>query len=1438
MAIYNASLLISASNATYFTNVTGGIAAVAVRSLNDSWISSSALLSGSNTFVGNQIISGNVDINGTITASLQTGYLYVGDSSGKTQAVATSSIITNIATGSFATTGSNTFYGNQIISGNVLPLVDGQGDLGTDTYKWNQVVVNGQLKGSSLNTTGRGAVGTLRVGDETFPLSFLSDREIVGDGTGANTHMYYGTSSADVTALREIVYTQSGSNADFGNVSASFNTRIDNLSGITGSFATTGSNTFTGNQYIYSTSGATPLVISSSAYYGIQLQNQGIQIQGSGGPRIQFPNKAWLNGNENDEFQFTADTDDPLTRGLDFYLYGSGSRNMRFRNNSGPGASIQFSSTSGSITFQANNNNMSFNAGGFIEISGSQTNINGLRYPQTDGTSGQAIITNGSGILSFGNVSINTGSFATTGSNTFTGNQTISTTGNSILNLIAQPGFQTNVEFQSENSNFEAYGDFNINNHGQFGGSGSIDILVKDNHLVLAADQGIRMGVTNGIGNAIDGSGFVTINVPSGSQQFQLTGSLVVSNTLTASLQEGYAWVGGAGNISTLVATSSFGGGGVSGSFATLGSNTFTGSQTILNAPLNLTNTGSAFFTMYSPSQNNILLQSPNTVFTTYGDFNFNNNGGMGGSGSLVFTAASNSVQITGDNGTLIQGLKYPTTDGTNGQVITTNGSGVLSFTTISGGATGSYATLGANTFTGSQTISASNGALTFSQTGSSAGGIQFPNSKIYQNNFLNFEANGVGVDFSVAGTNPSTNINFRNTSTSGQIQFTTDSSSISLRAATSVTISGSSVNIYGSGGGGITNRGVVSIGQTIGTSVGENYLLGYSGSLVLSNNSSTPTYAGLSHITASNPNTNTNLIFKVNNNTGTTITSGSANIFTNPATPTTGYIRYVGFNNNLYLNNQNGVSTQITSSAASVSGVRPTMNNNIFNGTGNFTINQANNPGSHTYSHNIIGGVGNQTINALAFTGSLNLLSNIVAGGSITANPASASTAEIASGLSGSGTLTMNNNGIFGGGITSTSPRILGVAQTQATSNNVIAGTSVTVTNISSSFAVAASQNITNNTMAYSNAAASAIHTSAGNMSTSYGGVSINAIGSAVGYTQNVSLGSMTIINNSFSGSAGGGLMSANRNLFQGQQHSYITTGSTDAGGDVVNMSDNSILGKQNTIFINSTGAGAYNSFNGNVVGGYNLIVTGSNSFALQEGGGAYFGRYNANDGVRNRTGQNVFLVGTGNATTRKTGFLIDSGSNSFFEGSLNVSGATTLNGNTSLTGSLTISSSNSIDLQVIGTAQVSSSVGYTTISSNNFTQLDNTNSVTNNLNTYGFSTIFGTGGNAFSELGFTNNGASYGISGWNGPSIYINDTTDTYPAVLGFQQKSDYTDGRVTALTPLVTSGSLIANSYTILTSVSASLNFADDTAAAAGGVPLGGLYRNGNFVMIRLT
>jgi hypothetical protein len=102
----------------------------------------------------------------------------------------------------------------------------------------------------------------------------------------------------------------------------------------------------------------------------------------------------------------------------------------------------------------------------------------------------------------------------------------------------------------------------------------------------------------------------------------------------------------------------------------------------------------------------------------------------------------------------------------------------------------------------------------------------------------------------------------------------------------------------------------------------------------------------------------------------------------------------------------------------------------------------------------------------------------------------------------------------------------------------------------------------------------------------------------------------------------------------------------------------------------------------------GNNLTITGSNSSAAFltpqiNYGSAFFGRYNAQDGNRALSAQTVFAVGTGDSTTRKTGFLIDSGSNTFIEGTLNVSGSTTLSG------SLYIQSASAFPTQ-IGTSLV----------------------------------------------------------------------------------------------------------------------------------------------------
>ena len=663
MPQYTKAQLISASNATYFTNTSGGISASAVRDLNDSWITSSALLSGSNTFIGSQIISGS------LTASLADGHIFLGQPNGFSLAVSTASIQlqgaqgtqgiqglqgvqgiqgitgtqgvqgvqgisgsdgaqgaqgvqgvqgTSATTGSalitasfastnitftkgdasqfsldgFATTGSNTFYGNQIISGNVLPLVDGQGDLGTDTYKWNQVVVNGQLKGSSLNTTGRGAVGTLRVGDETFPLSFLGDREIVGDGTGDNTHLYYGTSSVDLTALREIVYTQSGSNADLGNVSASFNTRIDNLSGITGSFATTGSNTFFGsNTFNNGISDEFKVNWGSASSASMYTEN-------SGGPSQTLNiTSASVYLNRGGLF-LTSGSIVNSGNTIQFNAFPSASFDLRTQNGGTAQIRANADYTNPNLThayFQANSNgNLDIiGFGGNLNVSASGVTIQGLDYPNADGTNGQALITDGAGNLSFGNVTTNTGSFVTTaslslGTITFTKGDGSTFPLSSFASL--GPNQFTGSQEILNNSQLLFGNGFSLR-----GNSGSISEIGAATTIQFITEPPAGPGGTNDIKfiNRVTGSEIAFINQQGGAgnnilfeggdvlfKVSQVSGSTgkvrfgispsnspvgidASNSTFTASLQQGYAWVGDFQNISTAVPTSSFAGGSV-----------------------------------------------------------------------------------------------------------------------------------------------------------------------------------------------------------------------------------------------------------------------------------------------------------------------------------------------------------------------------------------------------------------------------------------------------------------------------------------------------------------------------------------------------------------------------------------------------------------------------------------------------------------------------------------------------------------------------------------------------------------------------------------------------------------------------------------------------------------------------------------------------------
>jgi hypothetical protein len=95
--------------------------------------------------------------------------------------------------------------------------------------------------------------------------------------------------------------------------------------------------------------------------------------------------------------------------------------------------------------------------------------------------------------------------------------------------------------------------------------------------------------------------------------------------------------------------------------------------------------------------------------------------------------------------------------------------------------------------------------------------------------------------------------------------------------------------------------------------------------------------------------------------------------------------------------------------------------------------------------------------------------------------------------------------------------------------------------------------------------------------------------------------------------------------------------------------------------------------------------------------------------------------------------------------------------------------------------------------------------------------------------EWGYPNN--------WTGPSISGNDTGDTYPALIGFQGKDNWTDGTVTILKPLDVSGSLNLsdNAFTITSgsnSVEFNGKFNDGQAGVVFSAPNSKFNSTGNF------
>lgn len=174
------------------------------------------------------------------------------------------------------------------------------------------------------------------------------------------------------------------------------------------------------------------------------------------------------------------------------------------------------------------------------------------------------------------------------------------------------------------------------------------------------------------------------------------------------------------------------------------------------------------------------------------------------------------------------------------------------------------------------------------------------------------------------------------------------------------------------------------------------------------------------------------------------------------------------------------------------------------------------------------------------------------------------------------------------------------------------------------------------------------------------HGGSVILAHQSSSILTTNNLLNGVTVNNNYYHTGSNNNVVFAS-NLIGGQITVINVAGNpqTNVARPIVG---NLIGGSANTVSAQITGSDL-GGLRNTAIWGYQLNVTGSHSTAqTTQQGAAFFGRWNSRDNGANDAARTVFAVGTGTSNTnRKTAFLIDSGSNVYISGSLNVTGGIT---------------------------------------------------------------------------------------------------------------------------------------------------------------------------------
>ena len=395
---------------------------------NNAAVAGKASLSQDNYFVGNQYVTGKITATGTVTGSNITSYALDTASFNSYTSSQNFTNSTLVTTSSF-----NTFSGSQYkadsasFSSRIEAVTGSGGNVNTSslvtTASFNAYTSSNDSKVNSLIAATASYVTSAITGSSLITAS-VSQSTITftkGDGSQFNIVVADVSGSAGnfVTTSSFNAYTQSTndftasistsvgllqtfSGSQYKADSSSFDSRIDSLEIASGGFITTGS--ITNSQTIFgnltvsrsAASGQNAIDAQGNAYVTDTLKVGSLTISGSG---------------EDGAINFSY----PST-----LVQSPGNITFRnFLNTPSPSytGSISFNAVSGNI-------NLSSTGGGFLSL-------NGIKYPSTDGTNGQVLTTNGSGVLTFTTASGGSVTGATTGSNSFTGSQTIN--GNIIL---------------------------------------------------------------------------------------------------------------------------------------------------------------------------------------------------------------------------------------------------------------------------------------------------------------------------------------------------------------------------------------------------------------------------------------------------------------------------------------------------------------------------------------------------------------------------------------------------------------------------------------------------------------------------------------------------------------------------------------------------------------------------------------------------------------------------------------------------------------------------------------------------------------------------------------------------------------------------------------------------------------------------------------------